>query len=59
MLGTISHLGIDITKIFAKQSNGECEFKLTLKLKNSDELKKVMDKIAKVEGVKVIQRSFD
>ena len=49
MLGTISHLGIDITKIFAKQSNGECEFKLTLKLKNSDELKKVMDKIAKVE----------
>lgn len=59
MLGTISHLGIDITKIFAKQSNGECEFKLTLKLKNSDELKKVMDKIAKVDGVKVIQRSFD
>ena len=59
LLGSISHLGVNITKIFAKQKNSQCEFKLTLKIKDVSELKKVADEIAKVEGVKTINRSFD
>lgn len=59
MLGTISLLGVDITKIFAKQRGSECEFKLTLRLKNLKELNVVCEKISKVSGVKLIQRSFD
>ena len=59
LLGSISHLGVNITKMFAKQKNSLCEFKLTLKIKDVSELKKVADTIAKVEGVKSINRSFD
>lgn len=59
MLGEISSLGVDITKIFAKQRGSDCEFKLTLKLKNANELKIVTAKLSKVEGVKLINRSFD
>ncbi len=59
LLGAISTIGVDITKIFAKQKNKECEFRLTIKLKNTDELKKVVEKISKVEGVKSINRTFD
>ena len=36
MLGLISSLGVDITKIFAKQRGLDCEFKITLKLKSSN-----------------------
>ena len=59
LLGSISHLGVNITKIFAKQKNSQCEFKLTLKIKDVSELKKVAETISKVEGVKSINRSFD
>lgn len=59
MLGEISSLGVDITKIFAKQRGSDCEFKLTLKLKNLDELNVVTAKLSKVKGVKLINRSFD
>lgn len=59
LLGSISVLGVDITKVFAKQKSKECEFKLTIKLKSVEELKKVVEKISKVEGVKTINRSFD
>jgi len=43
----------------SKQKNKECEFRLTLKLKNTEELKNVVEKITKVEGVKSINRTFD
>ena len=59
LLGSISGIGVDITKIFGKQKNKECEFRLTLKLKNTEELKNVVEKITKVEGVKAINRTFD
>lgn len=59
LLTAISEIGLDITKIFAKQKDKECEFKLTIKIKNTEELKKVIDKISKVDGVKTINRSFD
>jgi len=48
-----------IHKLFGKQKNKECEFRLTLKLKNTEELKNVVEKITKVEGVKSINRTFD
>jgi GTP pyrophosphokinase len=59
LLGSISHLGVNITKMFAKQKNSQCEFKLTLKIKDVSELKQVVDIISKVDGVKSINRSFD
>lgn len=59
MLGLISSLGVDITKIFAKQRGVDCEFKLTLKLKNAEELKKVTEKLSSDKDVKIINRSFD
>lgn len=59
MLGAISALGVDISKIFAKQRNGECEFKLTLKLNNIKQLNEVIKKLTVVEGVKTIVRTFD
>ena len=59
MLGAISALGVDISKIFAKQRNGECEFKLTLKLNNLKQLNEVIKKLTVVEGVKTIVRTFD
>lgn len=59
LLTAISKIGLDITKIFAKQKDKECEFKLTIKIKNTEDLKKVIEKISKVEGVKTINRSFD
>jgi aspartyl-tRNA synthetase len=59
LLGSISNIGVNITKIFAKQKNSLCEFKLTLKVKTVEELKKVTEKISNVEGVKTINRSFD
>ena len=59
MLGLISSLGVDITKIFAKKRGSECEFKLTLKLKSSKELDKITSELMKLEGIKLINRSFD
>lgn len=59
MLGAISSLGVDISKIFAKQRNGECEFKLTLKIRNKENLNSVIQKLQRVEGVKTIVRTFD
>lgn len=59
MLGLISSLGVDITKIFAKQRGLDCEFKLTLKLKNSEELNSIIKKLSDLDGVKLINRSFD
>ncbi len=59
MLGAISELEVDITKMFAKQNSGKCEFKLTIKVKNIKELENVIENISKVEGVKTINRSFD
>ena len=59
ILSVISELGINMTKLFAKLRNSECEFKLTLKIKNTAELQKITDKISKVSGVKTINRSFD
>ncbi len=59
MLGTISLFGVDITKIFAKQRGAECEFKITLKIKDAIELEQIIDKLSKIDGVKSINRSFD
>ena len=59
LLSSISNVGVNITKIFAKQKNSLCEFKLSLKIKTVEELKKVTEIISKVEGVKTINRSFD
>lgn len=59
MLGLISSLGVDITKLFAKKRGADCEFKITLKLKNASELDLIMEKLSKLEGVKSINRSFD
>lgn len=59
MLGLISALGVDITKIFAKQRGMDCEFKLTLKLKNSDDLDSIIKKLSELDGVKLINRSLD
>ena len=59
MLGLISSLGVDITKLFAKNRGADCEFKITLKIKNSDELETITHKLEKLEGVKSINRSFD
>lgn len=59
MLGLISSLGVDITKLFAKKRGTDCEFKLTLKLKNAVELDSIIEKLSKLEGVKTINRSFD
>ena len=59
MLGLISSMGIDITKIFAKQRGAECEFKLTLKLMSSRELDNLTTELLKIDGVRLINRSFD
>ena len=59
MLGLISTLGVDITKIFAKQRGVECEFKLTLKLKTTKDLDKITEKLLQITEIKSINRSFD
>lgn len=59
ILGLISGLGYDITKIFAKTRGVDCELKITLKIENARQLSKVIEKLSEVKGVKLINRSFD
>ena len=59
MLGLISSLGVDITKLFAKTRGADCEFKITLKIKNAEELEYILQQISKLEGIKSINRSFE
>lgn len=59
ILGLISSLGVDITKLFAKTRGSDCEFKITLKIKNAEELESISQKIANLEGVKSINRCFE
>lgn len=59
VLGAISSLGVDITKIVAKEKGANCELKLMLKINNTSNLEAVIQKVSQVEGVKTINRSFD
>lgn len=59
VLGEISELGVNITKIVAKSRETDCELKLMLKVKNASQLREIVDVISKVKGVKTINRTFD
>ena len=58
LLASISGLNVDMSRIFGKQKNGECEFEITLKTKNLDELMIITKQLSTVPGVKTINRTF-
>ena len=57
---TFSNESVNVSKIEAKkQGIDECEFKVTMSVKNHDELEKIIDRIKSIEEVRIITRSFE
>lgn len=51
---------INISKIEAKkQGSDECEFKVTVSVKNNEELEKIICKIKEIDEVRIITRNFE
>ena len=59
ILQAIADDSYNLSRIVAKKINMKCEFEITLKVKDKDEISKIIEKLEKLEDVKSINRSFD
>ncbi len=59
VLQSIAEYNYNLSKISAKKINMKCEFEITLKVKDKNEVAGLIEKISSIEDVISINRSFD
>ena len=59
ILHVIAEYNYNLSKVVAKKINMKCEFEITLKVKDKEEIGNIIEKISALDDVLSIVRTFD